>query len=1240
MRLLKLSLILVLSCVALSRSAQATGYQVVNTNDSGSGSLRLMVATAPSGEVIDFAPSLSGQTIRLTSGELNVTNSISITAAGLPDGIIISGNNSCRIMTVTNSSTAVTLSNLTLVNGNGFSSVATSGQGAAILNQGLMRLIGCTICSNNAGFGAIRQQVSGTMWMTNCTLSGNNSTNEAGAYFGATGSSVTMIHCTISSNNATTKGGGVRLAGGLGFFTNTIISGNTVAGNLTASEANLAGFGITNGNNLVVTNPSLAVLGYYGGPTPTMPPLAGSFAIDGGTDSFLSVLPTDQRGSNRLSGVHADIGSVEYELVTPPVIATLSATAVSNSTARLRASVNSVSANTPVSFEWGLSPFTNTNTTPSTPSGAALVTVTVTNILSGFTPGLIYYYRAIGSNTATVVQGKNVSFGTPVVVLNNSASLTNECHAAFTDPFTNPVTVSGAPLTISSGGSHGLALRTDGTVAAWGNNISGRTNVPAGLSNVVAIAGGGSHSLALKNSGTVVAWGNNTSTQTNVPTSLSNVVAVAAGYNHSVALKNDGTVSVWGDNSNSLTVTVPSGLTNVAAIAAGQYDTMALTSNGTVVAWGYNVYGETNVPSGLSNVIAIAAGAYHNLALKSDGTVTAWGAGTTVGSSPHYGQSIVPSGLTNVAAIAAGQYHSLALQSNGTVVAWGYNLLGQTNVPAGLNDGVAIAAGDAHSLVLRGNGTITGWGLNGDGQTTAPWTVTNLTLGVTSGGTFNTNNSPGSYLLTYFVTNSLGGIGSASRTVVIQDKTAPVITVAGNNPFTNSQNVSYIDPGATALDSCGGSTAVASNNPVNVAIPGTYTVTYTASDVYGNSVTNTRSVVVVAPSTIWTVNTTNDSGAGSLRQAVSSSVPGDVIQFTNSLSGSRITLTSGEIAVNKTLTIDASSLPGGLQINGNASSRIFNVTSGSLLLSGLTITNGRAGGGGGVNSSATLIMERCTVVGNVAPAAGGGGIQSSGTAAKLVLRNCTVASNTASFGGGILSRLTNSSMSIIHSTISTNVGTNGTGGLVLELGSYGTLENMILAGNVHPGNTNDADLGGSGGTLTLVGNNIIGVRNSYSSVTPVGSPNTNGNYVGTSASPLNPFLATLGNFGGPTQTMPPLPGSPAINACTNGTSLLVDQRGYPRIVSSYADIGAVEGVFSPNVSLLSSNGVTLSFQFPFTNLSGRSFSILSSTNVASPLNTWSNVGTAIEIPSGSGQFQFTDPQATTDPTRFYGVKAQ
>ncbi len=64
-----------------------------------------------------------------------------------------------------------------------------------------------------------------------------------------------------------------------------------------------------------------------------------------------------------------------------------------------------------------------------------------------------------------------------------------------------------------------------------------------------------------------------------------------------------------------------------------------------------------------------------------------------------------------------------------------------------------------------------------------------------------------------------------------------------------------------------------------------------------------------------------------------------------------------------------------------------------------------------------------------------------------------------------------------------------------------------------------------------------------------------------------------------------------------------------------------------------------SFQFGFANLTGASFTVLGSTNVALPLNAWSNLGPALETPPAPGQFQFTDPQATNNAQRFYRVRS-
>jgi hypothetical protein len=295
-------------------------------------------------------------------------------------------------------------------------------------------------------------------------------------------------------------------------------------------------------------------------------------------------------------------------------------------------------------------------------------------------------------------------------------------------------------------------------LVVWGRDNFSQANIPAGLSNVMAVAGGLYQSLALRTNGTVVAWGagmvdtgNNPDWgQAIVPAGLSNATQVAGGNYHSLALKSNGSVVAWGAGTTNTGTNpyygqalVPDSLSNgVVSIAAGGYHSLVLKSDSTVAVWGAGAisnnvspyYGQATVPGGLSNVVAVAGGGYHSLALKADGTVVAWGAGGTyAGPAPHYGQSAVPAGLSNVVMAAAGGYHSLALQSDGTVIAWGDNTYGQTNTPVGLSNVVSISAGRYSSLALQSDGTIVAWGDNAYGQADTPIGVTNV-VGIAGGG--------------------------------------------------------------------------------------------------------------------------------------------------------------------------------------------------------------------------------------------------------------------------------------------------------------------------------------------------------------------------------------------------------------------------------------------------------------------------------------------------------------------------
>jgi len=155
---------------------------------------------------------------------------------------------------------------------------------------------------------------------------------------------------------------------------------------------------------------------------------------------------------------------------------------------------------------------------------------------------------------------------------------------------------------IATGNYHGLALKRDGTVVAWGAP-SPMTNVPAGLNNVVAIAASEFTSMALKRDGNVVVWGDNRNGQNDIPSYLQgNIVAITAGNRSVIVLYRDGTIGRWG----SLTPILPN--RDIPGILGGDlvgvasyYNTHFVHRNdGLIIGWGYNASLAADAPVGLT----------------------------------------------------------------------------------------------------------------------------------------------------------------------------------------------------------------------------------------------------------------------------------------------------------------------------------------------------------------------------------------------------------------------------------------------------------------------------------------------------------------------------------------------------------------------------------------------------------------------------------------------------------------
>ena len=335
-------------------------------------------------------------------------------------------------------------------------------------------------------------------------------------------------------------------------------------------------------------------------------------------------------------------------------------------------------------------------------------------------------------------------------------------------------------MRVAAGRNHTLAINSRGELYAWGSNKNGQLGIGTTTDNELApqrvgrdsdwkaVSGGVNHSLALKSDGTLYAWGKNDRGQLGIGSTENRTTpqrvgsaddwkAISAGFSHSLALKSDNTLYAWGDNrlgalgngenganltdtSKDKTAPIQIGTeSNWQTISANNSYSMALKDTGTLYTWGSNSMGQLgdgtnrdkNEPTPIqegTNWETISAGLASSLAIKNDGSGTLYTWGYNGEGQLGLGDTTNRNSPTQVSAgwktAAFGSLnHVLAINSMGELYAWGDNIFGHLGLGDDADrdrpmkvgsdaDWKAVSMGGVSSFALKNNGTIYAMGLS------------------------------------------------------------------------------------------------------------------------------------------------------------------------------------------------------------------------------------------------------------------------------------------------------------------------------------------------------------------------------------------------------------------------------------------------------------------------------------------------------------------------------------------------
>jgi hypothetical protein len=1176
---------------------------VTNTNDSGPGSLRQAVLNENShtgglGVTFDSSVFNVPRTITLTSGPINIATGTTIHGPG-SNLLKVSGNNASQVFTVdvpSKSGTAVAIVGMDITNGK-----AAGVDGGAIRDTdealSLSDVIVENSTSNKSGGGISVEQAAGSLTMSHCIVRNNNTalgSDGGGINFKGT-TPLTMDTCIVSGNTAAGDGGGIYFydfgslkltnstvsdngsngskgGGGVYLFNSsaTIINSTIYRNGSSSGGGGIALFG---GSNLTLLNSTVILNGSVGNG-------GGIDVADGTFSAESSIIAYNKHtgspnvagaitenfgliddtagatvtGSNNVNGVDPQLGAEAHNGgFTPTFSLQSSSPAIDKGSNPTGAAFDQRGAGYPRTI----------NTVPDIGAFEYIPTTFIVTNTNDAGKGSL---REAINETNTVVGTQLIAFDSTVFASAQTIKLTTGALV-----ITDAVIVTGpgsGKVTVDAGGNSGVfvANLSNATVGIFGMTASG------GKMN----AGGGIYDVG------------------------------AALILNDVILKNNTGNIVGGgiytlNSSCSLTMTDCQVINNSAPTGPGTHG------------YGGGIFVNADSPATLNHcaISSNSADVSGGGVFMNNGGIINMTACTVSG---------------NKAGMSGG---GVFVNTGGTLNMTACTVSGNK---AGTNQagaGGGISMGDATATLINctvsGNAAAPGGGGGLFVTDKSHLTLQNTTVAFNSatlgGGIYN---DPSTYSSTVSMESSIvaansgnsGALGIdvygvfAENFSLIGDPIGATVTGANNLNDQNPLLGPLADNGGPTLTHAlqAGSPAIdKGSNPAGLTTDqrGASRVSGAAADMGAFERQSTL------------VTNTNDSGAGSLRQAVLNAnfeTGPDTITFDPAFFATprTITLTTGELAITDSVTITGPA--GGVTVSGNNASRDFDLQipgNGSVTMSDLSITAGNAGGGAGIlTNDDDLTLTRCTVANNTSfTTFQGGGVSSGGAAGTWTFTNSTFSGNTGGRGGALYfystgtlnmtgctvsgNKATNingggglynykNTATIINSTFSGNQAVSGSGGAIeihnaatvtirnstvtantaatagggihlYQAGGTLTLSSTIVAGNT-AGVAGTQDLNSSNAVNIGGDNNLIGVMDASNNLTLTGA----GNLTGTKAAPLDAKLGPLGYNGGPTQTHAISPASPAYNAGNNVAGLATDQRGFARQVGGGVDIGAYE----------------------------------------------------------------------------------